>query len=73
MRFLRLAADCGGRVLESPREDQPAIGLVERSTQRVQQVADALSVLETGRVVWRGTGREAARDGSIVDAYLGLK
>ena len=60
-------------VLDALKKDQLAIVLVEQSTERVQQVADQVSVLETGRVVWRGTGTAAAKDNSIVEAYLGLK
>ena len=60
-------------VLDALKKDQLAIVLVEQSTERVQQVADQVSVLETGRVVWRGTGAAAAKDNSIVEAYLGLK
>ena len=60
-------------VLDTLKKDQLAIVLVEQSTERVQQVADQVSVLETGRVVWRGTGAAAAKDSSIVEAYLGLK
>ncbi len=61
------------RVLEALRKEQLAIVLVEQSTERVQQVANRISVLETGRVVWQGTGEQAAKDSSIVEAYLGLK
>ena len=61
------------RVLETLRKEQLAIVLVEQSTERVQQVANQVSVLETGRVVWQGTGEQAAKDSSIVEAYLGLK
>lgn len=61
------------RVLEALRMEQLAIVLVEQSTERVQQVANQVSVLETGRVVWQGTGEQATRDSSIVEAYLGLK
>ncbi|MCY4149519.1 MAG: ABC transporter ATP-binding protein [Gammaproteobacteria bacterium] len=60
------------RVLEGLRKKQLAIILVEQSTERVQQVADHVIVLETGRIVWRGTGDEASRDNTIVEAYLGL-
>lgn len=61
------------RVLAALRKEDIAIVLVEQSTERVQKVADQVRVLETGRVVWQGTGEEAARDSSIVEAYLGLK
>ena len=61
------------QVLEELRKKELAIILVEQSTERVQQVADSISVLETGRVVWSGTGEDAVKDNSIVEAYLGLK
>ncbi len=61
------------QALESLRKNQLAIVLVEQSTERVQRVADRVSVLESGRVVWNGSGEQAAKDSSIVEAYLGLK
>ena len=61
------------QVLEELTKKDLAIVLVEQSTERVQQVADSVSVLETGRVVWSGTGEDAVKDNSIVEAYLGLK
>ena len=53
-------------------QDRLAIVLIEQSTERVQQVADYITVLETGKAVWSGTGNEAVKDNSIVEAYLGL-
>jgi len=61
------------QVLESLRKDQLAMVLVEQSTERVQQIADQVCVLETGQAVWRGTGQQAANNSTIVEAYLGLK
>ena len=61
------------QVLEALKKEQLAIVLVEQSTERVQQVADHISVLETGNVVWTGTGADSVNDRSVVEAYLGLK
>ncbi len=71
--LMPLVVDECYQVLESLRRERLSIVLVEQSTDRVQRVADQVVVLETGRVVWRGTGNEAAEDSSIVEAYLGLK
>ena len=59
------------RVLNELREENLAIVLVEQSTERVLQVADQVAVLETGRIVWTGSGSEAADDEAVVEAYLG--
>ncbi len=59
------------RVLEELRTQKLAIVLVEQSTERVFQVADHVAVLETGRIVWTGSGSEAGKDKAVVEAYLG--
>ncbi len=59
------------RVLEELRTQNLAIVLVEQSTERVFQVADHVAVLETGRIVWTGSGLEASKDKAVVEAYLG--
>ncbi len=46
--------------------------LVEQNTKRAIEVADRLSVLESGRQVWHGDGETARRDPTLIDAYLGL-
>jgi len=61
------------QVLESLRKGQLAMVLVEQSTERVQQIADQVCVLETGQVVWRGTGQQAANNSTIGEAYLGME
>jgi branched-chain amino acid transport system ATP-binding protein len=48
------------------------IVLVEQSTSRAFQVADHVCVLESGRSVWHGTGADAARDPTLIEAYLGI-
>ena len=59
------------RVLDELRQENLAIVLVEQSTERVLQVADHVAVLETGRIVWTGSGSEATKDEAVVEAYLG--
>ncbi len=49
-----------------------AIVLVEQSTQRALEVADRVTVLESGKMVWRGTGVEAQNSTEMIDACLGL-
>ena len=60
------------RVLEELRKQNLAILLVEQSTERVLQTADQIAVLETGHIVWTGSGSEATKDDAVVEAYLGL-
>lgn len=48
------------------------IVLVEQSTQRALEVADDVTVLESGTVVWRGSAREARASTEMIDASLGL-
>ena len=49
------------------------IVLVEQSTQRALEVADQAVVLESGRVVWRGSAAQARSDAGLIDAFLGLR
>jgi branched-chain amino acid transport system ATP-binding protein len=46
--------------------------LVEQHTARALALADRVCVLESGRVVFQGTGAEARRDPALIDAYLGM-
>ena len=48
------------------------IVLVEQSTPRALEVADQVTVLESGRVVWRGSAGEARQSTEMIDASLGL-
>jgi branched-chain amino acid transport system ATP-binding protein len=45
--------------------------LVEQNIQRALQIADRAFVLQTGRVVMQGTGRELLADPQIRKAYIG--
>lgn len=46
--------------------------LVEQSTTRALDVADHVSVLESGRAVWQGSASDAREDPELVNAYLGM-
>ena len=47
--------------------------LVEQNTQQAIKVADDVAVLESGRMVWSGSGSDASKDPTLIEAYLGLK
>lgn len=46
--------------------------LVEQSTNRALEVADSVTVLESGKTVWQGTPDEARASSEMIDACLGL-
>jgi branched-chain amino acid transport system ATP-binding protein len=50
-----------------------AILLVEASTQRALEVADAVTVLESGRQVWAGNVQQARDSTDMIDASLGFR
>jgi branched-chain amino acid transport system ATP-binding protein len=49
------------------------IVLVEQSTKRALEVADEVTVLESGKQVWQGTAKEARDSSAMIDALLGLR
>lgn len=49
-----------------------SILLVEQSTQRALEVADRVTVLESGKTVWEGSARQARDSTEMIDACLGL-
>lgn len=48
------------------------IVLVEQSTNRALEVADHVTVLESGNKVWEGTAADARDNSAMIDAILGL-
>jgi len=54
------------------KESATTIFLVDQNARAALAVADRAYVLETGRIVLEGTGRELAQDARIREAYLGL-
>ena len=54
------------------KEAQTTIFLVDQNARAALAVADRGYVLETGRVVLAGSGRELLADGQVREAYLGM-
>jgi branched-chain amino acid transport system ATP-binding protein len=54
------------------RDDDTALLLVEQNAAAALAIADRGYVLETGRIVLSGTGRELLADAGVRAAYLGL-
>tara|TARA_R110002110_G_scaffold83635_12_gene217132 strand:- start:116 stop:835 length:720 start_codon:yes stop_codon:yes gene_type:complete len=54
------------------RGEGMTILLVEQSTSRALAIADQVCVMESGRRVWSGSGEDARRDPTLIDAYLGV-
>jgi len=67
----KVVDDCYA-VIARLREAGLTIVLVEQNTERALAVADAVCVLESGRISWKGTAADARRDEALVEAYLGL-
>jgi len=67
------AIDMCYAAIEELKAGGMAILLVEQSTQRALDVADMVTVLESGREVWKGTAGDARRSTDMIDACLGLK
>ena len=59
--------------LEELKKQGMGLIVVEQSTQRALEVADDVTVLESGQVVWSGTVAEARDSADMIDACLGLK
>ena len=58
--------------LLSLKDQGLAIVLVEQNTQRALDVADSVTVVASGRVVFQGSGAQARADPDVVDSLLGL-
>ncbi|MDJ0781641.1 MAG: ABC transporter ATP-binding protein [Desulfosarcinaceae bacterium] len=60
------------QVLSDLKSRGMTIVLVEQSTRRALAIADRITVLESGRCVWRGTPIEAEASQEMIEAFLGL-
>jgi branched-chain amino acid transport system ATP-binding protein len=60
------------RIITEINSQGTTVLLVEQNAQQALSRADRAYVLETGRIVKSGTGRELLDDPSIKDAYLGV-
>lgn len=59
-------------IVKTLRERGSTILLVEQNVQRSLEIADRAYVLENGRIVLAGTGRELLENKHVKEAYLGL-
>lgn len=66
------AIDTCYNVINKLKMQGMTILLVEQSTSRALEVADSISVLESGKKVWQGTPEEARVSSSMIDACLGV-
>ncbi|RMG90340.1 MAG: ABC transporter ATP-binding protein [Candidatus Dadabacteria bacterium] len=60
------------QVVEEIRRDGVTVLIVEQNVRQTLAVADRAYVLETGRIVREGTGRELLDDEEVRRAYLGV-
>jgi branched-chain amino acid transport system ATP-binding protein len=59
------------RVIEAIRDEGVAIGLVEHNIEELLRLADAVVVLDSGRMIFEGTPAEARVSEVVREAYLG--
>ena len=60
------------RIIRSLHEEGLTIFLVEQNVKQTMKVADYCYVIENGRIVQEGTGRELEADPKVREAYLGF-
>jgi branched-chain amino acid transport system ATP-binding protein len=60
------------QVIQNLRDQKHTILIVEQSVHHVLQIADRAYVLENGRIVMQGAGRDLLNDDRLKVAYLGL-
>ncbi|MDA0339908.1 MAG: branched-chain amino acid ABC transporter ATP-binding protein, partial [Proteobacteria bacterium] len=58
-------------IIENLREQGRTILLVEESPNRIIDLADHIHLLDTGSIVWNGTGQELQAQPQILETYLG--
>jgi branched-chain amino acid transport system ATP-binding protein len=60
------------RVIEALQSQGRTILLVEQNVHQALKIADYCYVLENGRIVHQGTGKELEQDSKVREAYLGI-
>lgn len=58
-------------IIQRINENGVSIILVEQNAKKALSIAHSACLLETGRIVKKGTGQELLADSSIIDSYLG--
>jgi branched-chain amino acid transport system ATP-binding protein len=58
--------------IDQLRQDGLTILIVEENVSRISTIADELSLLNHGRIVWNGSAGELAASSDLLQAYLGV-
>ncbi len=58
-------------IIQTINKNGTTILLVEQNAKRALEIADRVYVLETGRIIVEGTGKELLKDSKVKAAYLG--
>jgi branched-chain amino acid transport system ATP-binding protein len=66
----RIVDECYA-VLETLKENNIAILLVEQNTERALSVADQVGVLEAGNMTWSGTAEAARENETLASSMMG--
>jgi len=61
------------RIIQRINDDGATVLLVEQNARKALSVADHVCLLETGKIVKKGTGEEMINDPHVIEAYLGGK
>jgi branched-chain amino acid transport system ATP-binding protein len=72
MLLMPAAVDVCYAAIHRLKEAGISILLVEQSTVRALEIADAVCVLESGHAVWQGSAEAARKDPAMIEAYMGL-
>ena len=67
----KVVDDCYA-VITRLRQAGLTILLVEQNTERALAIADRVCVLESGRIAWSGSAKDARQNEALVQAYLGV-
>ncbi|MDR1894164.1 MAG: ABC transporter ATP-binding protein [Spirochaetales bacterium] len=60
------------KIIKELNQNNMSILLIEQNTRQSLQIADRAYVLETGRIILTGTGKELLDNPTVKEAYLGL-
>ena len=59
-------------MIQEIKETGVSILLVEQNVQKALEIADRAYVLETGRILIEGTGKELLQSKDVKKAYIGM-
>ena len=65
-------SSCCSRSIQNLRDQKHTILIVEQNVHHVLRIADRAYVIENGRIVMQGAGKDLLNDERLKVAYLGL-